>query len=452
MTTDGNSSVRTKAEKLLSEIGSKYAGFIQMKSLDGMKQSFRFQSVMSSTKSADAVVRGVNVTDLSSAANSYLYSLLRSSRQHRRGFLRSLLNTFDESANTDLAELLYVADNLSAFPYQTVDEPLFLIHHIDITVVVTASSIVQSFEEHLIPKSAPTSEESSTDKENNREEKEESPSSILARLPEDLSPIENCVRSSQNCVLLLMLKQYLKELYGFTDAKLQEYSPSEPVKSYDKAVMRRANLQFYPRYAIEYLTKTCKKCFDDDHERRTWLCKHFIDFKQLLSSVDFTCNVEEENEGSKINSTMVQYSASVSIHSDENGKCGTSADDQNMFTTSSTADDASTSSLVSDVVGPLLCTSTSRERIVLTIHRQDTSKLSRDNVYADFIRPYKSQKSSFAVPVADRSSTSSVDSAKKKKPTATSIAKRKKRRRVVVDVDSDNDDSDDAEYDPSFPS
>lgn len=43
--------------------------------------------------------------------------------------------------------LLFIADNLACFPYQTQDEPLFIMHHIDITLSVSGSNLLQSFKE-----------------------------------------------------------------------------------------------------------------------------------------------------------------------------------------------------------------------------------------------------------------------------------------------------------------
>ena len=46
-----------------------------------------------------------------------------------------------------LKEQLYIVDNLAFFIYQTQDEPLFIIHQIDIIVSVTGSNLLQSFRE-----------------------------------------------------------------------------------------------------------------------------------------------------------------------------------------------------------------------------------------------------------------------------------------------------------------
>lgn len=49
-----------------------------------------------------------------------------------------------------LKEQVYIADNLAFFNYQTQDEPLFIIHHIDVIVSVTGSNLLQSFREVII--------------------------------------------------------------------------------------------------------------------------------------------------------------------------------------------------------------------------------------------------------------------------------------------------------------
>lgn len=48
---------------------------------------------------------------------------------------------------TEVHMLLFVADSLACFPYQTQEEPLFIMHHIDITLSVSGSNLLQSFKE-----------------------------------------------------------------------------------------------------------------------------------------------------------------------------------------------------------------------------------------------------------------------------------------------------------------
>lgn len=46
-----------------------------------------------------------------------------------------------------LAWLLYLADTLAFLPYSTLEEPLFVVHHIEMTISVTGSSLLQQFKE-----------------------------------------------------------------------------------------------------------------------------------------------------------------------------------------------------------------------------------------------------------------------------------------------------------------
>ena len=50
--------------------------------------------------------------------------------------------------------LLFLADNLVTFPYLVFEEPLFVLHNIDLTLSVTGASILQAFREvgHFIHK------------------------------------------------------------------------------------------------------------------------------------------------------------------------------------------------------------------------------------------------------------------------------------------------------------
>lgn len=50
------------------------------------------------------------------------------------------------------------------------------------------------------------------------EEEDEDEDSLLRRMPEDTKVLQHCLTASQGCLLLLVLKQHLKTLYGFNDA------------------------------------------------------------------------------------------------------------------------------------------------------------------------------------------------------------------------------------------
>ena len=45
--------------------------------------------------------------------------------------------------------MLYLSDNLAYIPYSVLDEPLYVIHHIDIQISVSGTNLLQSFKEVL---------------------------------------------------------------------------------------------------------------------------------------------------------------------------------------------------------------------------------------------------------------------------------------------------------------
>uniref|UniRef100_A0AAY4CAB0 Nipped-B protein n=1 Tax=Denticeps clupeoides TaxID=299321 RepID=A0AAY4CAB0_9TELE len=337
MGTDPEPTMRNKADQQLVEIDKKYTGFIHMKAAAGMKMSYQVQEAIMSLRTP--VIRGFRQDDSHTALCSQLYTLVRGNRQHRRAFLVSLLNLFDDSSKTEVNMLLFVADNLAYFPYQSQEEPLFIMHHIDIMLSVSGSNLLQTFKESLLKmpgkkpkkqKQKPIPErdvESEEANERDREDrihesrvndedndvsqkplklkqsgdKAESESEsdledadvVMERLPDNAAPLLDFARASQGILLLLVLKQHLKALYGFSDSKIQKYSPTESAKVYDKAVSRKSSVHFSPRQTIDFLTNNVVRA-DLTYELKMKIVQQFLDFKLLMEHLDPD---EEEEEG-----------------------------------------------------------------------------------------------------------------------------------------------------------
>uniref|UniRef100_A0A671SBE5 Nipped-B protein n=1 Tax=Sinocyclocheilus anshuiensis TaxID=1608454 RepID=A0A671SBE5_9TELE len=123
---------------------------------------------------------------------------------------------------------------------------------------------------------------------------------IMLRLPDNPEPLLDFANASQGILLLLMLKQHLKNLYGFSDSKIQKYSPTESAKVYDKAVNRKAHVHFNPRQTLDYLTNSLSNA-DLTYDVKRRVVRQYLDFKVLMEHLDPD---EEEEEGE----------ASASIH------------------------------------------------------------------------------------------------------------------------------------------
>ncbi|XP_052774333.1 nipped-B-like protein A isoform X2 [Mya arenaria] len=300
MATDSEATIRVKAEQQLQEIEKKYPGFIHMKALQGIKMCFRLQELLQG-ESGDSIVRGLhNPLSNSSSLNAFLYNVLRTNRSHRRAILTTLLNLLDDSARISLQEQLYIADNLAFFLYQTQDEPLFIIHHIDILVSVSGSNLLQSFRERLLyadgkgPKtllSHPHGTENGLPNDGRHhhhfyDDDDDDMKTMLGRLPEDISPLKDILWIAQGCVLLLYLKQHLKDMYGFTDSKIQNYSPTEAVKVYDKPLQRKALVKFNPESVLNVIRDKITNTDRSYKEECDKLVEDYLNFKDLMLSVD----------------------------------------------------------------------------------------------------------------------------------------------------------------------
>jgi cohesin loading factor subunit SCC2 len=161
MTTDSEKKIQTKALGHLTSLYKAHPGFVQSKSIAGVNFSFRLQKAIRPTNTPtsngesteneiySSVIRGYSEQTEILSLNHHLYSLLRASRPSRRAFIQQLLKMFDDSVayNASLDLMLYISDNLAYFPYMLLDEPLYLIHLIDIIISVTGINLLQSFKE-----------------------------------------------------------------------------------------------------------------------------------------------------------------------------------------------------------------------------------------------------------------------------------------------------------------
>ncbi|KAK1883924.1 Nipped-B-like protein [Dissostichus eleginoides] len=317
MGTDPEPTMKNKADQQLVEIDKKYIGFIHMKAVAGLKMSYQVQQAINGAKGP--LLRGFRPDDTDTALCAHLYSMVRGNRQHRRAFLISLLNLFDDSSKTEVNMLLFVADNLACFPYQTQEEPLFIMHHVDITLSVSGSNLLQSFKESLRKEprqlgsdeddEEEDEEQSSSSSSSSSEEEEEvvhrvkkpvdhdsdfeDEDAVMSRLPENSNPLLEFSSSSQGILLLLMLKQHLKNLFGLTDSKIQKYSPTESAKVYDKAVNRKSKVHFNPGQTLLYLKSDLANT-ELSHETKRNIVKQYLDFKVLMEHLD---RDEEDQEG-----------------------------------------------------------------------------------------------------------------------------------------------------------
>ncbi|XP_035909136.1 nipped-B protein isoform X2 [Anopheles stephensi] len=287
LSTDPEKDVAHSADRHLQEIDKQYPGFVNMKSHAGMQLSYELQELLQ-RRDESSIVRGYRVRDPQeppSALNGFLYTLLRGTKPQRRALIQSITKQFDEG-KISLRQMLYLADNLAYFPYVVQDEPLYIIHHVDVLISVTGTNLLATFREGLKP---PPGTEANTEPNAQNpleDDDDDDQEAILNRLPDDTSDLENCIRSAQGCMLLLILKQHLKDIYGITDSKISRYSPSESGKIYDKAMQRRSNSMFDPKATITLLKENRTDSDAKGDKERIELVQRYLDFKQLMLRLD----------------------------------------------------------------------------------------------------------------------------------------------------------------------
>uniref|UniRef100_A0A0N5A0L1 Nipped-B protein n=1 Tax=Parastrongyloides trichosuri TaxID=131310 RepID=A0A0N5A0L1_PARTI len=258
MSTDPQIKIRYRIENVLKEIDSKYTGMIPSKSVLGIRMASKLHNMLKKVLKHN-VLRGIrscdqvgqitlneyNIpknTDDAAAMLSGLYSLLRTNRQQRRSFLSSTLRLFSEASKEKLSleEWIFVADNLALFPYQVMDEPLYVINNADNIISLHGNDILANIKQMLLPK------ETIHEVPNMDEDTEFTPEFLYRRLPEDKSQIFELMNNRQACILLHALKLFLMKMYGLNEVKVKEYSPSEQAKVYEKPITRKNISIFNP--------------------------------------------------------------------------------------------------------------------------------------------------------------------------------------------------------------
>ncbi|CAI5442496.1 unnamed protein product [Caenorhabditis angaria] len=318
MTTDPLDIIRNRIDNLLKEIDSKYAGMVQSKAILGVRVAYKLHqkirmAAIQEHPEISGIVRGVRFCDFSATSTSSssasrgpfaiprmsndgmallsgLYQSLRTNRQQRRSFLQAILKLFadDSREKLKLEEWIFVADNVAMFPYQMMDEPLYVIRLIDQIVAQSGQSIIMQFKQNLQPL-RPHEQHLYDD-----EDLMFDPENLFSRFPPNKDNLYDLMVNSQSCFILLYIRNFLIKLYGFSDAKVQEYLPSEAAKVYEKAASRKNIHMFTPMTALEELnpqTIAERNTMKGDYD----LAQKISRFRKMLLSLDRGDDNEDED-------------------------------------------------------------------------------------------------------------------------------------------------------------
>ncbi|KAF6768214.1 hypothetical protein AHF37_05574 [Paragonimus kellicotti] len=233
--------------------------------------------------------------NLPTALNHAVYTMLRPNRQGRRSFVSSVLSvfandqkpvdTFDVdkllsnlmpvgASSCSLGQMIFIADQLAHFPYTIQDEVFYVAFSVERLVSDCGPSLLRLMHQALLSSMLTQAESHSI----NRTEKDNAETHLLnvlelaetklttskisslvdsgtsdlgdwdqgdqvQNLFKNARPANLCqqvreamVRTGPVCLLLLAVRNHLREIYGVTDSKLKDYSPTDAPKQWDKPV------------------------------------------------------------------------------------------------------------------------------------------------------------------------------------------------------------------------
>lgn len=306
MVTDPVELIRNRIDILLKEIDSKYSGMVQSKAMLGVRLAFKLHQKLKA-QTPHKFVRGFRFCDFhlnthpdalpekthdGMAVLSGLYQSLRTNRQQRRSFLQSMVKLFSEEFSVDkpqLMEYIFIADNLAMFPYQMIDEVLFVIRVIDQNIAQSGQSLLVQYKQHLQMQEGEDEDVVFIDQ------------NLMSRLSDigQIHIFHQLFLDSQVPSLLLYVRTFLMQLYGFNEAKVAEYLPSEAAKVYEKAVTRRNIGMFKPMTALEALNFPYQW---GSFQHLTFLADKICSFRKMLLSleqpdaVEFGGNITTANQ------------------------------------------------------------------------------------------------------------------------------------------------------------
>ncbi|XP_065176245.1 nipped-B-like protein isoform X1 [Sycon ciliatum] len=394
MNADVVEDIRVQAKQQLVEFDKKNPGFLSTVAFRGFQKGYELRSTVS--QDDRSLMRGLD-HGKQYALLSHVYTLVRGNRQQRRGFILSLLRMFqDPKVNGNLPLLLFTADNLAGFPYSLQEEPLFVVHHLAKISSIAASDAIQHFKEVMGVGKQQEDEDDWLDVEY-----------LKGRREGRMDKLRQCYATSKGAMLLLCLKEHLKELYGLSDAKCSQYAPSDKIKGPEKPSNPRPGVTFHPATIVSLVTEpelVQAQLSKDD------ILLHFIQLHRTMSAIE---RAEDE-----------QGDVGVADEDDHRPQATVAAASASVQPGGEPAVNGIASEEIPAAAPPAAVAAAPISR---------HSRMSRSES--------SNSKKSTGKKRRKRDSTSDSDAQSVKSASSRGVMKRKRRRLCIVDSDEEDDDS-----------
>jgi cohesin loading factor subunit SCC2 len=244
--------IRALALKLLTNEGEKRPDMLRQRICAGVKNAFLYQQVVYPDKEVTAGIPHVShgITSYESIFGSVFKESIRNTKKQKQGLFTNLLGLFDmgdpddnkrKKDKVNLPLLSFTAEVLAYLPYNTSNDPLLIIYHIQAATALQGAQHLDRMIAFLQEQGFPVD----VNDENNEEDdleiaaKAKRPSGskkalLLAHRKFDILAFEELCETASSFTLLLRLKAYLRKVYKLTETRCLEYSPEGQERNFDK--------------------------------------------------------------------------------------------------------------------------------------------------------------------------------------------------------------------------
>ncbi|KAI6129687.1 hypothetical protein EDD16DRAFT_1689919 [Pisolithus croceorrhizus] len=197
---------------------SKHMSLLNARFIVCARQSYEYQKTISPNN-----VQGYRMHPEPTALLQRWYSLVREKRTPRQDFLKALVKSFDippslKSTQSDIDFVRYMAENFAMLDYKTQEEVLTVIKHLTSILSTSGMQVIDVV----------------------------SPSHLLTQLHESSTPVSSrwhrtidVMRTSVIIGIVMLLKTYLKTLYGLSEEKCSKFVPGKKSAIGDKPATKR---------------------------------------------------------------------------------------------------------------------------------------------------------------------------------------------------------------------
>ncbi|KAL3921434.1 MAG: hypothetical protein SGILL_002747 [Bacillariaceae sp.] len=302
---DVEESIRSKALKILMLEGEKRVDVVRQRLYAGVKQAYRFQKAVSpdiEEVSALITVQKDGGLEKECVFGGVYKECIASVKNQRRGFFRNLVNAFDSNnvRQLDLELLSYCSQVLAYLPYGFPSDVFYVIHCAKGTIALHGDALLDSLAQLLRPHGLAS--EDALDEANAEEDELE----VAAKRPiphhaKETTPLLDesfdakefarlCAEAG--ClILLLRLKTFLMQVYGFNEARCLEFDPNKK-NLMEKSISRSStSTAFESKLPMQGMT------MEDGNDYLDAAIFQYAEFRQLMRSDVAASYIDDEDDG-----------------------------------------------------------------------------------------------------------------------------------------------------------